>query len=52
VGSDWIYRRQYQPLAEMIEELFAVTRNDVIELARRLDLTSYTLVALGPAKDV
>jgi predicted Zn-dependent peptidase len=50
VGFDWMYRRQYQPLGEVIDELFAVPGEQVLELARRMDLTQTTLVTLGPAK--
>jgi predicted Zn-dependent peptidase len=52
VGFDWIYRHEYEPLARMIDEIFAVTAEQVHELARSLDLAAYTLVALGPAADV
>jgi predicted Zn-dependent peptidase len=52
VGFDWIYRRRYEPLARTIEEIFAVTAGEVLELARRLDLAAYSLVALGPAAAV
>jgi predicted Zn-dependent peptidase len=52
VGFDWIYRRRYEPLAQTIDEVFAVTADEVHQLARRLDLMSHTLVALGPAETV
>ena len=52
VGYDWVYRGQYRPLADVIEEIFAISRGEVLEIARRLDLTACTLVALGLAKDV
>lgn len=52
VGGDWVYRKQYIPLAEQLDMLFAVTRNDVADLARQYNLTATTTLALGPLKDL
>jgi predicted Zn-dependent peptidase len=52
VGLDWIYRREYEPLAQTIDQIFAVTAPEVLELARRMDLAACTLVALGPVKSI
>jgi len=48
VGFDWVYRREYVPLADQIDIVFAVTGEEVLSLARRYDLTSVGLLALGP----
>jgi len=48
VGFDWVYRREYVPLAEQIEMMFAITGDQVLEVARTYDLTATTLLALGP----
>jgi predicted Zn-dependent peptidase len=48
VGYDWVYRREYVPLAEQIETLFAVDAAAVAEVARKHDLTRTMLVTLGP----
>ena len=48
VGLDWIYRQEYIPLTERIDQLFAVTRQEVHDLARTHDLNAATLLALGP----
>ncbi len=48
VGADWVYRRQYVPLAEDIERLFAVTRDDVAAVARDFDMSALTVLGLGP----
>ncbi len=48
VGMDWVYRRSYTPLAEQIDELMAVTAEDVLAVARDYRLTDTTLLALGP----
>jgi predicted Zn-dependent peptidase len=48
VGFDWIYRNQYNPLSEQIERLLAVTKQEVQAVAKQYDLTSYTMLALGP----
>jgi predicted Zn-dependent peptidase len=52
VGFDWLYRREYLPLADQIEKLFAVTRQDVHELARTCDLSATTTLALGPRESL
>lgn len=52
VGFDWVYRRTYQPLAEQIEELMAVTADQVLAVAREYDIEQFTTVALGPLEDV
>jgi len=48
VGFDWVYRKQYLPLKEQIERLFAVTPQDLLEVARQYNLAQSTVVALGP----
>jgi len=50
VGFDWVYRHEYVPLPRRIEQLFAVTAQDVHELARKFDLTQTACLALGPLK--
>jgi len=52
VGFDWVYRHEYVPLTKQIDELFAVTTEQVIDVARTYDLASSTLLALGPAESV
>jgi len=48
VGYDWVYRGEYVPLAEQIATLFAVTAEQVVDVARKYDLDRTMLVALGP----
>lgn len=48
VGFDWSYRREYLPLDQQIARLLAVTPQEVVEVARRFDLTAVTTAALGP----
>jgi predicted Zn-dependent peptidase len=52
VGFDWVYRREYKPLAEQIELLLAVTRQQIIDLARQYDLTATTTLCLGPMESL
>ena len=52
VGFDWVYRREYVPLADQIRTLFAVTAGEVLEVARRYDLTATTMLALGPLDEL
>ena len=48
VGFDWVYRRQYVPLKEQVAQLFAVTRDEALTLARQCDILSLTTLTLGP----
>jgi len=48
VGFDWVYRRTYQPLPEQIDALYAVTAEQVADVARRCNLAEATMIALGP----
>ena len=48
VGFDWVYRRECKPLAEHIEQIFAVTSENVVELAKQFNLNATTTLALGP----
>ena len=52
VGYDWVYRRQYVPLARQIDRLFAVTAAEVLAVAQRYDLGAATIVALGPLEEL
>jgi predicted Zn-dependent peptidase len=48
VGFDWVYRKEFQPLAEMIDRVYAVTGDDLLRLGRSCELTDTTVLALGP----
>ncbi|OPX21927.1 MAG: hypothetical protein B1H04_05800 [Planctomycetales bacterium 4484_123] len=48
VGFDWIYRQTYRPLGEHIDRILAVTTDEIVEVVREYDLTSATILALGP----
>ena len=48
VGSDWVYRKDYRPLAEHIERILAVPADAVTDLVRKYDITATTTLALGP----
>ena len=52
VGFDWVYRGEYVPLAEQIDTLFAVTAEEVVQVARDCDLAAATLLALGPRESL
>ena len=52
VGFEWVYRGQYVPLAESIEAILSVTREEVADLARACDLTATTVLALGPLESL
>ncbi len=48
LGFDWVYRQEYKPLADHIERIFAVTSEQVHELAKQCDLNATTTLTLGP----
>ena len=48
LGFDWVYRGEYKPLADHIEQIFAVTSGEVHELAKQFDLNATTTLTLGP----
>lgn len=48
VGFDWMYHQEYEPLAEQIEKIFAVTGEEILRLAREYDIASATSLSLGP----
>ena len=52
VGFDWVYRKEYMPLARQIETLFSVTADEVMTVAREFDLTKVTVLALGPLEEI
>ena len=52
VGFDWVYRKDYMPLAQQIEKLFEVTADEVMSVARQFDLTKVTILALGPLEKI
>ncbi len=48
VGMDWLYMQEYIPLAEQIDMMFAVTRDDIMRVVRESNLADCTTLALGP----
>ena len=52
VGFDWVYRHKYVPMPEQIDTLFAVTKQEVHELARSYDMTATTVLGLGPLESL
>jgi predicted Zn-dependent peptidase len=51
IAHEEIYAGRYVPVEEQVERVLAVTRDDVVEAARRfLKPEQFALTALGPAK--
>lgn len=48
VGMDWVYRNEYKPLAEQIDDLFAVDADAILAVAQDSEITNPTALALGP----
>ncbi len=52
VGFEWVYMKQYVPLSDDIERLLQVTAEEVVEVARRYDLSARTVLGLGPLESL
>ena len=52
VGFDWVYRNEYVPLKEQIDEIFSVTTQQILELAKTIKLDKITTLALGPLESL
>jgi predicted Zn-dependent peptidase len=52
VGLDWVYIREYSPLKEQVEKLFAVSRDEVLDLARQCEINDPTILTLGPRENL
>jgi len=52
VGFEWLYRHEYVPLDDQIEQMMAVTAEQVIQVAREYDLNDTTMLALGPRSEI
>lgn len=52
VGFDWQYRKEYVPLEKQIEQLMAVTIEDVLKVVRTYDLSALTVLGLGPLESI
>jgi len=52
VGANWLYRHEYRTVREHLDELTAVTVDDVNSLLADFPLSSGTTVVIGPAKNV
>ena len=50
VGSEWVYRHDYVPLEEQIRIVLAVTKDQVMDVVRRHDVTNVSMLALGPSQ--
>jgi len=52
VGFEWLYRTEYTPLDAQIEQMMAVTADQVRQVAVDYDLTDSTMLALGPREEI
>ena len=52
VGLNWVYRGEYEPLAQQIDLMFQVTSEEVAGVIRQHDLTATTILALGPLESL
>jgi predicted Zn-dependent peptidase len=52
VGANWLYRREYRTVRQHLDDLAAVTVDDVTQLLAEFPLSQGTTVVVGPAADV
>jgi predicted Zn-dependent peptidase len=48
IGAGWVYDGIYRPLSEELDDILAVTRQDVLALLEKYPFDPMTLVTLGP----
>lgn len=52
VGGNWLQRREYRTIREMVEKYQRVTRADIQAVLERYPLTEATTVAVGPLSEI
>jgi predicted Zn-dependent peptidase len=52
LGDDWLQRRAYTPVREMIQHYQEVTRQDVGDVLAQYPLTTHSTVAVGPLREL
>jgi len=52
LGENWLQRRQYTPVAEMMEDYREVTCQDVQEVLEKHPLTRHSTVSVGPLRQL
>lgn len=52
VGSDWIQRREYRSIRDDLEEVAAITTEDVAAVMARHPISRATIVTIGPLEDL
>lgn len=48
VGSDWLYRREYRPVAEELATIAAVSLDDVSAVLAKYPLERNATITIGP----
>jgi predicted Zn-dependent peptidase len=52
VGSDWVYRREYRSVRDDLQEVAAVTPQQIAEVLSAYPLTRSTTVTIGPLAEL
>jgi predicted Zn-dependent peptidase len=52
IGSNWVLRREYRTVREIMDRYEAVTCDDVAAVLKKYPLTASTTVAVGPLKEL
>ena len=52
VGSNWVQRREYKTVRELVDAYREVTCDDIRQLLERFPLTTNTTVAIGPLAEL
>jgi predicted Zn-dependent peptidase len=49
LGFNWLYSKEYCPIAKDVEAIKAVTKKDIEQMVKDINLRQYTRLSLGPA---
>ena len=52
VGSNWVQRREYKTVRQLVDSYRAVTCDDIRQFLARFPLTTNTTVAIGPLTEL
>jgi predicted Zn-dependent peptidase len=52
VGGNWVQRREYKPVADVVADYKKVTRDDIDAVLKKYPLNRPTTVCVGPLKEL
>jgi predicted Zn-dependent peptidase len=52
LGFNWVYRREYLPLADELKSIQNVSQEDIRRLVKEYPLENVTVLGLGPSEKI